>query len=171
MGATLVAAWLRGSRLSIAHVGDSRAYLFRATKLQQMTQDHSLAAERARRGLSTSQEARKRALHNVLLRALGTEDTVEVDSCELATQEGDIILLCTDGLSSMVSDSEIANVLLTCETAQDATDRLVALANERGGKDNVTVVVIRIGKHSGRILDWFRERFAFSGKHSSCPES
>lgn len=143
MGATIVAASLEGRRLSLVHVGDSRAYLLRGGSLEQLTADHSLVAEHVRRGTMTRQEAETSQLQNILVRALGTQDQVEVDADEQMLLEGDTIVLCSDGLTHMVSDPEIASVLSTTEPAQAAVDRLIELANENGGLDNVTVIVIR----------------------------
>ena len=142
MGATIVAVWLDDRRMSLVHVGDSRAYLLRDGSLLQLTADHSLVAEHVRRGTMTPQEAEASQLQNILVRALGTQERVEVDVDEQMLLEGDTILLCSDGLSRMVTDAEIASVLSTEETAQTAAIRLVALANENGGLDNVSVIVI-----------------------------
>jgi PPM family protein phosphatase len=145
MGATVLAAWLDGQKLSLAHVGDSRAYLLRAGVLEQLTFDHSLVAEQMRRGLITPQEAESSKMQSVLIRALGAQDEVEADADEHLLLDGDTLLLCSDGLTRMVTDPEIASTLLTHPAAQAAADRLVALANEYGGEDNTTVVVLRIG--------------------------
>jgi serine/threonine protein phosphatase PrpC len=143
MGATVVAAWLDGQRMSLAHVGDSRIYLLRSGDLAQLTQDHSLVAEQVRRGIITQQQAEQSDMQSVLIRALGIEEDVEVDSDEQLMMDGDIVLLCSDGLTRMVSEPEIASTLLTYPDAQAAADRLVELANEYGGEDNVTVIVFR----------------------------
>jgi serine/threonine protein phosphatase PrpC len=143
MGCTIVAVWLDDRRVSLAHVGDSRAYLLRGGSLEQLTADHSLVAEHVRRGTMTRQEAQTSQLQNILVRALGTQDQVDVDADELVLLEGDTLLLCSDGLTHMVSDPEIASVLANTEPAQAAADRLVELANTNGGQDNVTVIVIR----------------------------
>ncbi len=160
MGATVLAVWLDGQRLSLVNVGDTRAYLLRAGALQQLTADHSLAAERARRGFLTQKQADASALQNVLLRALGAAEEVEVDADEHLLKDGDAVLLCTDGLTRMVTRPEIASTLITCRSAQAAADRLVALASDRGGGDNVTVVVlcIEMGGDTllGRLRRWFR---------------
>jgi len=129
--------------LSLAHVGDSRVYLFRAGTLEQLTSDHSLVAEHVRRGVMTPQEAEASQLQNILVRALGTQEQVEVDVDEQILLEGDTLLLCSDGLTHMVTDPEIASTLATVEPAQAAAKRLVELANEYGGLDNVTVIVMR----------------------------
>jgi protein phosphatase len=156
----VLAVWLDGQHLSLVHVGDSRAYLLRAGVLEQLTVDHSLAAERARRGFLTQQQADTSALQSILLRALGTDEEVEVDANEHPLVDGDAVLLCTDGLTRMVPRPEIASTLITCPSAQAGADRLVALASHHGGKDNVTVVVLRIelGGDSvlGRLRRWLR---------------
>ncbi len=160
MGATLLAAWLDGQRLSLVHVGDSRAYLLRAGALEQLTRDHSLVAEQVRRGLITPQQAEASELQSVLIRALGTQEEIEADADEHLLLDGNTLLLCSDGLTRMVTDPEIASTLLTHPAAQAAADRLVALANEYGGEDNVTVVVLRVtlGPDGllGRVRRWSR---------------
>ena len=144
MGSTVVAAQLTGNVLSIAHVGDSRIYLFHEGELRQLTQDHSLVMEQVRQGLISREEAEQSELSNVILRALGAEPDVQVDLDELWVNEGDQILLCSDGLTRMASDAQIAPVLAEPFTAQQACERLVELANERGGEDNVSVIVVRL---------------------------
>jgi serine/threonine protein phosphatase PrpC len=158
MGATVVAVWLDDRRMSIVHVGDSRAYLLRGGSLEQLTADHSLVAEHVRRGTMTRQEAENSQLQNILIRALGTQDLVEVDADEQMLVEGDAVLLCSDGLTHMVSDPEIASILATAESAQAATDRLIELANENGGQDNVTVIVIRALPESAGLMARLRGR-------------
>src|ERR1700719_205534 len=133
MGATIVAAWIDGQKLSLAHVGDSRAYLLRAGSLDQLTADHSLVAEKVRVGILTPQEADASELQSVLTRAVGTSATVQVDADEQILLVGDCLLLCSDGLTRMVTDPEIASTLLTSTSAQEAADRLVALGHEKGG--------------------------------------
>ena len=144
MGATIVAAWIEGQKLSLAHVGDSRAYLLRAGSLDQLTADHSLVAEKVRIGILTPQEADASELQSVLTRAVGTKEDVEVDADEQMLLVGDSLLLCSDGLSRMVTDPEIASTLLTSASAQESAERLVDLANENGGVDNVSVVVVHV---------------------------
>jgi protein phosphatase len=156
MGTTIVAVWLDGRRVSLVHVGDSRVYLLRAGSLEQLTADHSLVAEHVRRGTMTRQEAENSQLQNILVRALGTQDQVEVDADEHVLLEGDTLLLCSDGLTHMVSDPEIASVLATTEPAQAAADRLVELANANGGNDNVTVIVIRALPEAAGLLSRLR---------------
>ena len=153
MGATIVAAWIEGQRLSLAHVGDSRAYLLRAGSLDQLTADHSLVAEKVRIGILTPQEADASELQSVLTRAVGTNATVQVDADEQMLLVGDCLLLCSDGLTRMVTDPEIASTLLTSTSAQEAADRLVELANDYGGVDNVSVIVLRVTQKSEGVLE------------------
>jgi PPM family protein phosphatase len=153
MGATIVAAWIEGQKLSLAHVGDSRAYLLRAGSLEQLTADHSLVAEKVRIGILTPQEADASEMQSVLTRAVGTHENVEVDSDEQMLLAGDSVLLCSDGLSRMVTDPEIASILLTSVSAQNAADRLVDQANENGGVDNISVIVLRVLPKSESVLD------------------
>ncbi|MGB8476300.1 MAG: Stp1/IreP family PP2C-type Ser/Thr phosphatase [Candidatus Acidiferrum sp.] len=156
MGATLTAAWLDGSKLSIAHVGDSRAYLLRGGTLQQLTSDHSLVAEQVRRGILTAAEAEESEMQSVLLRALGALPDVEVDTDEHTLFARDVLMLCCDGLTRMVTEPEIAGTLQAETDPTKAAEKLIALANERGGVDNITVVVVRIGSESKGWFSWLR---------------
>jgi len=160
MGATVVAAWINGQKLSLAHVGDSRAYLLRTGSLDQLTADHSLLAEKVRIGAMTPQEADASELQSVLTRAVGTTSEVEVDLDEQVLLDGDTLVLCSDGLTRMVTDPEIASTLLTSTSAQEAANRLVDLANEYGGIDNVSVIVLRFTQKPegllGRLKLWGR---------------
>lgn len=163
MGATIVAAWITDQRLSLVHVGDSRAYLLRAGSLEQLTADHSLVAEHVRRGIMTPQEAETSQLQSVLVKALGIEEQVEPDADERMLLDGDVLLLCSDGLTRMVTDPEIASTLLTCEPAQAAANRLVELANDYGGEDNVTAIVVRFDPSPGGLLSRLRQWTRSSG--------
>jgi PPM family protein phosphatase len=154
MGATLTAAWIDGSRLSIAHVGDSRAYLLRSGSLQQLTSDHSLVAEQVRRGILTPAEAEESEMQSVLLRALGAVPEIEVDTGEHVLFARDILMLCCDGLTRMVTEPEIAGTLQAETDPRRAAEKLIELANERGGVDNITVIVVRIGAESRRWFSW-----------------
>jgi len=160
MGATMVAAWVESQRLSIAHVGDSRAYLLRGGTMDQLTADHSLVAEKVRVGILTPQEADASEMQSVLTRAVGTTDSVDVDTDEQVLLVGDFLLLCSDGLTRMVTDPEIASTLLTSSSAQEAAERLVDLANDNGGVDNISVIVLRaVDKSKGffhRLKFWKR---------------
>ncbi|HEV3219105.1 MAG TPA: Stp1/IreP family PP2C-type Ser/Thr phosphatase [Candidatus Acidoferrales bacterium] len=153
MGATVVAAWLDGPKLSLVHVGDSRVYLLRAGALQQLTADHSLVAEQVRRGYITPQQAELSELQNVLTRALGPHEEIQSDAAEHMLQPGDTLILCTDGVTRMVSDEEIASTLLTTTGAQAAADRLIDLANENGGVDNSTAIIVSIPPDHDGLLD------------------
>jgi PPM family protein phosphatase len=158
MGATIVAARITGNRLSVVHVGDSRAYLLRANKLEQLTADHSLVAEQVRQGLMTPEQAAASELQSVLTRALGTEANVEVDADEIELFPSDSLLLCSDGLTRMVPEEEIATILVQAAAVPAAAERLVERANEYGGQDNVTVVVIRLLKSKSwlaKFMPWF----------------
>jgi PPM family protein phosphatase len=146
MGATVVATWLQGDLLSLVHVGDSRVYLLRSGMLTRLTSDHTLVAEQVRRGLIKPEESHLSKMQNVLIRALGVQEQVELDATEHILVSNDLVLLCTDGLTRMVEDSEIARTLLESSDAQTSADRLVQLANEHGGEDNVSVVVVHIGE-------------------------
>ena len=144
MGATLVAALVNGRDVSFVNVGDSRAYLFRAGNLEQLTEDHTLVAEQVRRGLITAEQASRSRVQNVLVRALGVREEVEPDLYEEELLPDDVVLLCTDGLTRMAPDDVLAEVLRDVQDMQAAADRLVALALERGGEDNVTVILVRV---------------------------
>ncbi|HYL69643.1 MAG TPA: Stp1/IreP family PP2C-type Ser/Thr phosphatase [Candidatus Limnocylindria bacterium] len=160
MGATVVAVWLEDLRMSLAHVGDSRAYCLRGETLEQLTEDHSFVAEQVRRGSMTEQEAASSKLQNVLLRALGVDPEVQVEVREHLLLEGDTILLCSDGLTRELSDAQIAAVLGEAEDAQEAADRLVDLANQAGGEDNISAIVVRhAARPAGalaRMGRWFK---------------
>ena len=156
MGATMTAAWIDGAKLSIAHVGDSRAYLLRAGNLLQLTQDHSLVAEQVRRGILTAAEAEESDMQSVLLRALGAQPEIEVDAEEHMLFARDVLLLCSDGLTRMVTEPEIAGTLQAETDPTIAANKLVALANERGGADNITVVVVRLETDSKGWFSWLR---------------
>lgn len=158
MGATLTAAWINGAKLSIAHVGDSRAYLLRGGDLLQLTRDHSLVAEQVRRGLLTVAEAETSEMQSVLLRALGAQPEIEVDAEEHTLFARDVLLLCSDGLTRVVTEPEIAGVLQAETDPVRGGEELVALANERGGPDNITVVIVRLLKDSKGWFSWLRRR-------------
>jgi protein phosphatase len=153
MGATITCLWLKDALLSVAHVGDSRAYLLRNGNLQQLTNDHSLVAEQVRRGLITPQQAEESEMQSVLLRALGAHPEVEIDTDEVEIIPRDVLLLCSDGLTRMVTEPEIAGALQAETNPSAAAERLVALANENGGIDNVTVIVVRFEDEANK--GWF----------------
>lgn len=149
MGTTLTAALLSGAALAVLHVGDSRAYLWRAGELTQITDDHSVVAELVRRGSLSPAEAEVHPHRNVITRALGAEREVTPDIVTQPLEPGDVILLCSDGLSSYVGDAAIAGALEAAPDLNAAARELVALANRAGGADNVTVVLARAGSADG----------------------
>jgi protein phosphatase len=156
MGATLTAAWIDGTQLSVSHVGDSRVYLLRTGQLQQLTSDHSLVAEQVRRGILTTTEAEQSNLQSVLLRALGTQPEVEVDIEQVPLFPGDVLLLCSDGLTRMVTEPEIAGTLQAEPDPQRAAEKLVEHANEGGGIDNVSVIVVSLKPEAKSWFSWLR---------------
>lgn len=144
MGTTLTAAYLDDSDLAIAHVGDSRAYLFRDGELTRLTQDHSLVEELVRQGKLTPEQAAEHPQRSIITRALGPEPTVNVDTWTYPVRAGDVLLLCSDGLTSMISEPEVAAVLAETDDLGKAAEQLIAAANRAGGRDNITVVLFRL---------------------------
>ena len=163
MGTTIVTCLLHDDRMSIAYVGDSRLYRYRGGKLDQITRDHSLLEELVARGHYSREEALKLVRKNIVTRALGAEPDVEVDIIEETVEVGDIVLMCSDGLTDMVSDEVIGLTLgKYADNLERAARELVALANEGGGKDNVSVVLARTNSPLGqgrrwyeRLMEWF----------------
>jgi PPM family protein phosphatase len=145
MGTTVVAGLFFDDKLTVAHVGDSRLYCQRAGELRQVTQDHSLLQELVARGFYTPEEAQRAASKNYVTRALGVEPTVEVDVTEVPVLKDDLFLLCSDGLSDMVEDEDIHLTISTFGGNLETLARqLVLLSNENGGRDNVSIVVVRV---------------------------
>ena len=145
MGTTITAAWVHDGQIAIGHVGDSRAYRWRDGELAQLTDDHSLVAELERHGKLTAAEARVHPQRSMILRALGIEADVEVDTYAFTGEPGDVFLLCSDGLSGVVHDQVIAEVLGSAESLDQAAADLIELANISGGPDNITAVLFRLG--------------------------
>ncbi len=143
MGTTCVAAVLRGNMAYIANVGDSRAYLLRGNQVKQISHDHSWVAEQVRAGLLTEEQARTHAQRNVITRCLGTQAEVDVDVFHEELHEGDCLVLCTDGLSGLVSDEELQRIVDQF-VPQESVYHLVEKANENGGPDNITAIVVRV---------------------------
>jgi protein phosphatase len=143
MGTTVVAVLADGDRLTVAHVGDSRLYLLRGGLLQQLTEDHSLVADQVRHGLISREQGEKSALQNILTRALGTEERAAPDLSEHPILPGDSFLLCSDGLTKMVPESEIVRIVSANPSCEAAAKALVDEARRAGGLDNVTVVLAR----------------------------
>ncbi len=146
MGTTLVVAVFRDGKLLLGHVGDSRCYRLRAGRLQQLTRDHSLLQEQIDAGLITPEQAAFSANKNLVTRAVGVEDTVLLETHQHDLQGDDLFLLCSDGLSDMLDDAQIAQLLLAPD-AQESLERtsraLIAAANDAGGKDNISVILVR----------------------------
>lgn len=143
MGTTAVACMWEDNIAYIANVGDSRGYLFRNGKISQVTKDHSLVQQMVDRGEITRKEAETRPDKNIILRALGAESDVTVDMFEECIQTDDIILLCTDGLTGCVKDKDIEKILTEEKDLQKASKKLVDDANKSGGKDNITVALLK----------------------------
>ena len=154
MGSTVVAALVKGSFLSIAHVGDSRIYLIRKDSIQQLTNDHSLVMEQVRRGLITLEEAEKSNMQNIIIRALGSEETVEADVDDMVGQPGDILLLACDGLTKYVKEKMLLEIVKNAPTLQTACERLIQAAKDAGGDDNITCILVRVVEQP-----WYRGWF------------
>jgi len=148
MATTCVAVLIDEDKFVFCNVGDSRLYLFRDNKLQLLTTDHSLVMEQVKKGLITSEQAEKSEYKNILTRALGVSQDVEVDKNELKHKEGDFLLLCTDGLTRMVNDTTICEEFRKTNEPQEICNNLVDLANKNGGRDNITVVIAKIQRES-----------------------
>jgi protein phosphatase len=145
MGTTVTAALASANALHLVHVGDSRAYLLRAGSLRQLTRDHTLVDRMVQAGEISRDEADIHPHRNVLLRALGTEPKVDVEALDLGLLDGDQVLICSDGLHDMVTESQISAILDIARGApQDAADRLVRAANRAGGIDNITAIVLEV---------------------------
>jgi PPM family protein phosphatase len=144
MGTTLTAALLEGDEVTLAHVGDSRAYLYRDGELKLLTSDHSLVEELRRQGRLTDEQAEGHPQRSIITRALGPESEVEVDTMTYSARPGDVYLLCSDGLTTMVREERIAKVLAALPDLDASATQLVREANEAGGRDNITVVAFRL---------------------------
>ncbi|MBI2683363.1 MAG: Stp1/IreP family PP2C-type Ser/Thr phosphatase [Acidobacteriales bacterium] len=161
MGSTIVAAMVQGNYLSIAHVGDSRIYLVRQGSIQQLTNDHSLVMEQVRRGLITREQAEKSEMQNIIIRALGSEDSVKPDVEDLVVLPGDVLLLCSDGLTKHVKDDWILGIILEAPDLEQACNDLIDAAKAHGGDDNITCVLVKTVQ-----LPWYKKMFnIFGGNH------
>lgn len=155
MGTTLVAAVLRGDRLTVAHVGDSRMYMVRDEKLSQITKDHSLLQEQIDIGMITKEAARRSLNKNLVTRALGIEPEVTPEIHTYDVYPGDIFLLCSDGLNDMVEDEDIELALNSlCSNLPLAASQLVDMANDNGGRDNISVVLLKLKRESPPRETW-----------------
>lgn len=158
MGSTIASVLVQENFFSIGHVGDSRIYLIRNDKMQQLTNDHSLVMEQVRRGLMTLQEAETSEIQNIILRALGSEENVEPDLDDMVAQRGDILLLASDGLTKEVRDPEILKIVQSSSSLQEACERLIKAAKEHGGDDNITCLLIRLDEEP-----WYKRLFGAKG--------
>lgn len=142
MGTTIVAAIITNRFATIAHIGDSRCYISNESGFKQITEDHSLVNELVRSGQISKEDAEHHPRKNVLTRALGTEPSVEMDSKTIIFEEGDLLLLCSDGLSNKVNESEMVNILSNTVCLEQKASELIQLANQNGGEDNITLVIV-----------------------------
>jgi protein phosphatase len=149
MGTTLTAALVGASEISLGHVGDSRAYRFRDDELDRLTQDHSLVEELMRMGKLSAEDAEVDPRRSIITRALGPEPTVDVETFTYPAKDGDVYLLCSDGLTGMVSEARMAEILRARSSLQQAAQQLVDEANAGGGKDNITVVLFKLADDEG----------------------
>lgn len=157
MGTTLVVVLFHDDQLTIAHVGDSRVYRLREGRLEQLTRDHTLLQELVDRGFYTPEEARQSLNRNIVTRALGVEAEIKVELQEDIALPGDLYLLCSDGLNDMLDDETIRLTLEEFGANLDrAAERLIELANEHGGADNISVVLVRVVKSFSSRRSWFR---------------
>ena len=144
MGTTLTAAMLHDDEVAFGHVGDSRAYLLRDGQLKRLTKDHSLVEELRRQGRLTEEQAEEHPQRSIITRALGPEPSVNVDTMTFPARDGDVFLLCSDGLTTMVSDDEIREILVNSRNLRTGVSKLVDAANRQGGRDNITAVAFRV---------------------------
>ena len=144
MGTTLTAAAIVGSILAIGHVGDSRAYLLRDGRIRQLTRDHSWVGDQMAKGLITRRDAETHPWRNILTRAIGMDPNIEVDDVAVKVRRSDLLLICSDGVHSLIRDDELASVLKDSADPQSSCREIVDLANAKGGNDNITVVVGQI---------------------------
>jgi PPM family protein phosphatase len=154
MGTTMTVALVEGDTVAFGHVGDSRAYLIRDGKLEQLTEDHSLVAELVRSGKLSPEEAETHPQRSVITRALGTDPDVDPDTFSIPTRPGDLFMLCSDGLTSMIEDEVILESIEENRDDLQATAKaLIRAANKGGGEDNITVVFFEIGEETGEPLE------------------
>lgn len=151
MGSTVVAVRVEGHQFSVAHIGDSRAYLLRSGMLQQLTSDHSFVTEQLKFGLMTAEEATHSEMQNVITRSLGVEDSVEPDLADHGLAEGDVLLLCCDGLSRYVPDERMIEIIQRAESLDAACEQLIEAAKALGSDDNITCILIRAVAESRAI--------------------
>ena len=150
MGTTTDICLFDFDRVHICHVGDSRVYLYRDNKIEQITTDHTLIEELIKNGTITEEEAKNHPNRHMITRAVGTEETVKYDFYSFDLSDGDEILMCTDGLSNMLTDDGIKRVLLSTDDLNDAVKLLRDKANENGGVDNITAILIKYSEEETR---------------------
>jgi PPM family protein phosphatase len=150
MGTTLVMSVCHEARIMVGHIGDSRCYRLRGEEFSQITKDHSLLQEQMDAGLITPEQAAISLNKNLVTRALGVEDSVLLEVNEHRVEPGDIYLMCSDGLSDMVDDAGVAQILMSGDTTQQKAQNLIAAANAAGGRDNITVLLIEAGEGSNK---------------------
>lgn len=161
MGTTLVMAWFYNNRMSVAHVGDSRLYRLRGECFEQLTRDHSLLQEQLDNGMITAEQARYAENRNLVTRALGVDPVVEVEVHDFDVFPGDIVMLCSDGLNDMVEDEDIALTLLTLRgNLALAADHLVQMSNAHGGRDNVSVILVKVVGSFASPRGWWQRLLA-----------
>jgi PPM family protein phosphatase len=160
MGTTVVAALLCEEILAIAHVGDSRLYLVRDGTIRALTRDHSWVAEQILKGFITEEEAKHSPRRNIVTKALGVGSNVDVELTETQVKNGDILLLCSDGLTRGVHPNDILRILSESEDLPTMSDRLILMANEAGGDDNTTVIVVALrDEFQARLWERLKRRF------------
>jgi PPM family protein phosphatase len=171
MGTTLTAAMVRNDEVAFGHVGDSRAYVLRDGKLKRLTKDHSLVEELRRQGRLTEEQAEEHPQRSIITRALGPEPQVNVDTMTFPARDGDVFLLSSDGLTTMVSDDEIREILMGSKSLRSAVSRLVDAANRGGGRDNITAVAFRLadvdskeGEESATLISRTAEQAGLTGE-------
>jgi protein phosphatase len=157
MGTTLVVGVFRDDRLVLGHIGDSRCYRMRASFLEQITKDHSLLQEQIDAGLITPEQAATSSIKNLVTRALGVDESVLMDVNEHLVQVGDIYMMCSDGLSNMIDDGAIAKIIADDTTLEHKASQLIDAANENGGRDNISVLLVEVhetAEKRGLIARW-----------------
>jgi protein phosphatase len=171
MGTTLTAAMVSDNEVALGHVGDSRAYVLRDGELKRLTKDHSLVEELRRQGRLTEEQAEEHPQRSIITRALGPEPQVNVDTMTFPARDGDVFLLCSDGLTTMVSDDEIRDILVGAKNLRTAVNRLVDAANRGGGRDNITAVAFRLaeteeaeGEESATLISRTAEQAGLTGE-------
>src|SRR5882757_723742 len=171
MGTTLTAATVRGNEVAFGHVGDSRAYVLRDGQLKRLTKDHSLVEELRRQGRLTEEQAEEHPQRSIITRALGPEPNVNVDTMTFPAKDGDVFLICSDGLTTMVSDDEIRQILVESRSLRSAVNKLVDAANRGGGRDNITAVAFRVaaadakeGEESATLISRTAEQAGLTGE-------